>query len=134
MEGVIMRRRKRGEMEVTFKGEKGKRRRKATSEGSHRSVSAVRMHIADTLDLHTFSPAELEPLLEDYMEECLKLGITEIRIIHGKGKGIQRRRVQSVLSRSPLVQSYHDADPGGGGWGATIAVLGKANIPVPDGQ
>jgi dsDNA-specific endonuclease/ATPase MutS2 len=123
-----------GETNMTFKGEKGKRRRNATSEGSHRSVSAVRMDITDTLDLHTFSPAELEPLLEDYMEECLKLGITEIRIIHGKGKGIQRRRVQSVLSRSPLVQSYHDADPGGGGWGATIAVLGKANIPVPDGQ
>jgi dsDNA-specific endonuclease/ATPase MutS2 len=123
-----------GETNMAFKGEKGKRRRKAASEGSHRSVSEVRMHITDTLDLHTFSPAELEPLLEDYMEECLKLGITEIRIIHGKGKGIQRRRVQSVLLRNPLVQSYHDADPGGGGWGATIAVLGKANIPVPDGQ
>ncbi len=84
------------------------------------------MPITDTLDLHTFSPAELEPLIEDYLKACLKRGILEVRIIHGKGAGVQRRRVRSALSRNPLVQSYHDADLGGGGWGATIAVLKEA--------
>jgi DNA-nicking Smr family endonuclease len=83
----------------------------------------VKMPITDTLDLHTFSPSDLESLLDDYIGECLKEGIHEIRIIHGRGKGIQRRRVQSLLARNAVVESYHDADPGGGGWGATIASL-----------
>ncbi len=86
---------------------------------------AVRIPITDTLDLHAFAPAELNPLLEDYLEACLNEGILEVRIVHGKGRGVQRRRVQSFLSRSPLVESYHDADLRGGGWGATIAILKK---------
>jgi DNA-nicking Smr family endonuclease len=83
----------------------------------------VRIPITDTLDLHAFSPADVAPLLEDYLEACVERGLREIRIIHGRGKGVQRRRVQSLLSRSSLVQSFRDADPGGGGWGATVAVL-----------
>ncbi len=114
--------------------EKGKRRKGAISPGNSTSGETVRMPITDTLDLHTFSPAELEPLLDDYLEACLKEGIQEVRIIHGKGRGVQRRRVQSVLSRSPLVQSYHGADPGGGSWGATIAVLKKSQPHIPNGQ
>jgi len=111
----------------------GKRdgREPETSPEPDESVPAVRMPITGTLDLHTFSPRDLEPLLEDYLEECLERGITEVRIIHGKGKGIQRRRVQSLLSRSPMVESYRDADPGGGGWGATIAVLRNAPLSFP---
>lgn len=115
-------------------GKKAKRQKKVTLAGSDDPIPAVRVPVTDTLDLHTFSPAEVEPLLEDYMEACLKEGIREVRIIHGKGKGVQRRRVQSLLSRSPLVQSYHDADPGGGGWGATIAVLRKAHISRREDQ
>ncbi len=109
---------------MRLKSRKGKERekgvaRKASPEG------AVRIPVTDTLDLHTFDPAELDPLLEDYLEACLNQGIFEVRIVHGKGRGVQRRRVQSFLSRSPLVQSYHDADLRGGAWGATLATLRK---------
>jgi DNA-nicking Smr family endonuclease len=83
----------------------------------------VEIPITDTLDLHTFSPREVGPLIEDYLSQCHEAGIREVRIIHGKGKGVQRRRVQALLSRSSLVEAYHDADSGGGGWGATIASL-----------
>jgi dsDNA-specific endonuclease/ATPase MutS2 len=55
--------------------------------------------------------------------ECIKAGIYEVRIIHGKGMGYQRRRVHSFLSKSPLVQSFSPAPPTSGGWGATIALL-----------
>jgi len=103
-----------------------------TEKAIMRKRMTVKMPITDTLDLHTFSPAELEPLIEDYLEECLKRGIHEIRIIHGKGRGVQRRRVQSILSRSPLIQSHHAPDPGGGGWGATVAVLRKARGHMTD--
>lgn len=115
-------------------GEKGNRQKRVTSARPCGSAPVVKMPITDTLDLHTFSPAELEPLIGDYLGECLKKGISQIRIIHGKGKGVQRRRVQSLLSQSPLVESYHDADPGGGGWGATIAVLKKAHPHIPNAQ
>jgi len=116
---------------VAFGSGKGKGKKRVTSGRTADSVRTVRMAITDTLDLHTFSPTELEPLVKDYLEECLKRGIGEVRIIHGKGKGVQRGRVHSLLSRSPVVQSYHDADLGGGGWGATIAVLrkGKGHRP-----
>lgn len=81
------------------------------------------MPITDALDLHTFSPAETEPLIGDYLEECLKRGLHEVRIIHGKGKGLQRRRVHALLRDNPLVVSFRDADPKGGGWGATAILL-----------
>jgi DNA-nicking Smr family endonuclease len=84
---------------------------------------AIRIPIEDSIDLHTFSPREIPSLLEEYLRECRKAGIYEVRIIHGKGKGYQRRMVQSFLERSSLVQSFQSAPPTFGGWGATIAVL-----------
>lgn len=111
-----------GETGVVLKT--GKRKRKQeTPQGTSASDETVRMPITGTLDLHTFSPAEAAALIQDYLEACVAKGIREARIIHGKGKGIQRHRVRLLLSRNPLVESYHDADLGGGGWGATIAVL-----------
>jgi DNA-nicking Smr family endonuclease len=84
---------------------------------------AIRIPIEDSIDLHTFSPKEIPSLLEEYLKECIEAGIYEVRIIHGKGKGYQRRMVHSFLEKSSLVQSFSSAPPGLGGWGATIALL-----------
>jgi len=89
----------------------------------HHYQGPIRIPIGDSIDLHTFSPREIPSLLEEYVEECIKAGIYEVRIIHGKGMGYQRRRVHSFLSKSPLVQSFSPATPTSGGWGATIALL-----------
>jgi DNA-nicking Smr family endonuclease len=87
----------------------------------------IRIPIEDWIDLHTFSPKEIPYLLEDYLTECQKKGFTEVRIIHGKGKGVQRNIVHSFLRKSPLVESFRDASLEAGSWGATIAILKKAS-------
>ncbi|OQX62676.1 MAG: DNA mismatch repair protein MutS [Desulfococcus sp. 4484_241] len=79
--------------------------------------------IGDVLDLHTFRPGEVESLLADYFDECLKAGITCVRVIHGKGTGALKKKVWSVLARNPKVKGFHDAPPQAGGWGATIVYL-----------
>ena len=83
----------------------------------------VKIPIEDWIDLHTFSPKEIPSLLEDYLEECRKLGFKKVRIIHGKGRGVQMNIVHSFLTRSPLVESFKPAPPDAGGWGTTIACL-----------
>jgi len=85
----------------------------------------IQIPIEDWIDLHTFSPKEIPYLLEDYLTECEKKGFTEVRIIHGKGKGVQRNIVHSFLKKSPLVESFRDAPLEAGSWGTTIAVLKK---------
>jgi DNA-nicking Smr family endonuclease len=91
-------------------------------------MEPVNLPIEDVLDLHTFQPRELPELLEDYFSECIKAGIYSVRIIHGKGKGIQKKRVRALLRRNPMVLSFKDAPPEAGGWGATVAELKKADI------
>jgi len=83
----------------------------------------VKLPIEDVLDLHTFRPQDIPELLEDYLHECLQIGIFSVRIIHGKGKGIQKRRVQELLRKNPMVLSFEDAPPQAGGWGATLVTL-----------
>lgn len=83
--------------------------------------------IEDSIDLHTFRPGEVKDLLQDYIEEARKLGFAEVRIIHGRGTGVLRKTVHALLEKHPHVISFREADPGGGGWGATIAVLRKAD-------
>jgi dsDNA-specific endonuclease/ATPase MutS2 len=83
----------------------------------------VRIPIEDWIDLHTFSPQEIPSLLEEYLSECQRKGFKEVRIIHGKGKGIQMNIVHSFLKKSPLVESFKLALPEEGSWGATIATL-----------
>ena len=83
----------------------------------------IQIPIEDTLDLHTFSPKEVPSLLEEYLSECLKAGIFEVRIIHGKGKGFLREKVHSFLRKSPLVESFRLGDQSSGQWGATIVSL-----------
>jgi DNA-nicking Smr family endonuclease len=88
-------------------------------------MEPVKIPIEDVLDLHTFRPGDIPNLLQDYFTECLRSGIYAVRIIHGKGKGIQKRRVQGILRKNPLVTSFGDAPPEAGGWGATLVVLRK---------
>jgi 16S rRNA (guanine527-N7)-methyltransferase len=84
---------------------------------------AIRIPINGVLDLHTFHPKELSDLVRDYLDACLEAGIHSVRIIHGKGKGLQKNRVCSLLEKLPVVESYVDAGPGAGGWGATQVEL-----------
>ncbi|MBD3179510.1 MAG: DNA mismatch repair protein MutS [Candidatus Latescibacteria bacterium] len=81
------------------------------------------MPIDGVLDLHTFQPSEVKDLIPVYISECLKRDIYSLRIIHGKGKGILRRTVHSVLGRLPEVSSFRTAGEQGGGWGATLVEL-----------
>jgi dsDNA-specific endonuclease/ATPase MutS2 len=86
-------------------------------------MEPIRIPIEDVLDLHTFRPQDIADLLEDYFEECITAGIQSVRIIHGKGKGIQKRQVQRILQKNPRVKSFKDAPPEAGGWGATLVEL-----------
>ena len=83
----------------------------------------VILPIEDSLDLHTFSPRDIPDLVQDYLEACVRRGLREVRLIHGRGTGTQRRIVQSVLAKHPLVLAFADAPPERGGWGATIVRL-----------
>jgi DNA-nicking Smr family endonuclease len=62
-------------------------------------------------------------LLDDYFEACLEKQILSVRVIHGKGQGILRRRVEAILTRHPLVAGFRPAPPEAGGWGATLVEL-----------
>ncbi|MGA2026760.1 MAG: Smr/MutS family protein [Syntrophobacteraceae bacterium] len=88
----------------------------------------IRHPIEDSIDLHTFRPNEVKDLLNDYLEAASEKGFEEVRIIHGKGMGVLRRTVHAVLKSHPMVISFSEAGPEAGGWGATIAVLGKKRI------
>jgi len=83
----------------------------------------VKIPIDGVLDLHTFQPGEVKELLNDYIEECLKNEIYELRIIHGKGTGTLKAVVRSVLKKHPSVVSYTDGDLMSGSWGATLVTL-----------
>jgi dsDNA-specific endonuclease/ATPase MutS2 len=81
--------------------------------------------IEDSIDLHAFSPKEIPSVVEEYIEQCVQAGIYEVRIIHGRGTGMQRRIVQSILKKNPRVASFKDAPAEAGGWGATVVALKK---------
>lgn len=83
----------------------------------------VRIPIDGVLDLHAFRAEEVKNLVPEYLEECRRRGIHQVRIIHGKGTGALRRTVQSLLQKNPHVLSFKTADLGGGGWGATEVIL-----------
>jgi DNA-nicking Smr family endonuclease len=83
----------------------------------------VNYPIDGTLDLHTFHPGDVKDLVPEYISACMKRGIFQIRIIHGKGTGTLRRIVHSILDRDSRVIRYWEEGGGGGSWGATIASL-----------
>lgn len=84
---------------------------------------ALALPVEDHLDLHTFSPREIPSVVESYLAEAASRGFREVRLIHGKGRGVQRAIVHAVLAGHPLVAHYADAPPERGGWGATVVVL-----------
>lgn len=79
--------------------------------------------IDGVLDLHTFSPREVKDLVPEYIGECLRRGLTEIRIIHGKGTGALKATVQAILKKDARVAGFRDAGLDAGGWGATLVIL-----------
>ncbi len=79
--------------------------------------------ITDVLDLHTVPPREVKPVLEAWLEEVQRAGLRAVRIIHGRGIGVQREIVRAVLKRTPSVESFADAPPEAGGWGATVVTF-----------
>jgi len=83
----------------------------------------VEMPITNELDLHSFRPSEVKDLLLDYFVECMKIGIFEVRVIHGKGTGVLRETVHSSLRQMPHVQSFRLGLEGEGSWGATLVRL-----------
>jgi DNA-nicking Smr family endonuclease len=86
------------------------------------SNSPVQIPINGVIDLHTFLPNEAGQVVDEYLNVCSQKGIVEVRIIHGKGKGVLRRTVEAVLKRHPLVVSFKQ-DRGPSGWGATVVLL-----------
>jgi len=83
----------------------------------------VPIPIEDALDLHAFAPRDIPNVVADYLEECLRLGLREVRLIHGRGTGTQRAVVRALLARHPAVEAFDDAPPERGGWGATLVRL-----------
>lgn len=79
----------------------------------------VELSITDTFDLHTFAPKDIPELIQEYLYQCVKRGFKYVRIIHGKGIGVQKNIVRSVLEHSALVESFED----GPDWGSTAVVL-----------
>lgn len=85
----------------------------------------VELPITDVLDLHSFPPREIRDLVRDYLEAAWEKGLREVRIIHGRGVGVQRAAVRKILGRDPRVRAFGDAPQEAGGWGATWAELGE---------
>ena len=83
----------------------------------------VAIEITDVFDLHTIQPREVKTVVEEYLYQARAKGFRSVRIIHGKGIGVQREMVRSILSRTPFVISWSDAPAEAGGWGATIVKL-----------
>ena len=83
----------------------------------------IRIPIGDVFDLHTVPPRDVRAVVEEYLIEAHRMGYRALRIIHGRGIGVQREIVRSVLSCTPLVTEFRDAPAEAGGWGATIVTL-----------
>jgi len=88
-------------------------------DGSPFGPEPVRIPIEDSLDLHGFLPREVRSVVEAYLQAALEAGFREVRLIHGRGKGVQRRSIQALLARDPRVARFVDAPPDQGGFGAT---------------
>jgi DNA-nicking Smr family endonuclease len=79
--------------------------------------------ITDELDLHTFTPQDVPSVVTEYLAACRVRGLTLVRIVHGRGKGVQRAVVRRLLATLPGIEGFEDAPPSSGGWGATLVRL-----------
>jgi dsDNA-specific endonuclease/ATPase MutS2 len=83
----------------------------------------IRIPITDVFDLHSVPPRDVKAVVEEYLIEAHRLGFRALRIIHGRGIGVQRELVRNVLSSAEFVLDYGDAPAEAGGWGATVVTL-----------
>ncbi|MDR3698109.1 MAG: Smr/MutS family protein [Candidatus Sulfopaludibacter sp.] len=83
----------------------------------------VRIPITDVFDLHSVPPRDVQAILEEYLTEAHRLGFQVVRIIHGRGVGVQREMVRSILARTSFVLNFRDAPAEAGGWGATVVTF-----------
>lgn len=86
----------------------------------------VAIPITDVFDLHTIQPRDVKRVVEEYLNEAQRSGFRSVRIIHGKGKGVQREMVRAILGRTRFVRDWTDAPPEAGGLGATIIRLSES--------
>ena len=86
-------------------------------------LEPVRIPITDVFDLHTVPPRDVKGVVAEYLAEAQRVGLKALRIIHGRGIGVQRETVRSVLARTDFVIDFRDAPAEAGGWGATIVTL-----------
>jgi len=89
-------------------------------------LEAVAVPLTDVLDLHSFRPEETQQVVAAYLAEARRAGLDEVRIVHGRGRGVQRALVRRVLGGMPEVAAFADAPPARGGWGATLVRLRRA--------
>jgi dsDNA-specific endonuclease/ATPase MutS2 len=88
----------------------------------------VEIPITDTLDLHPFRPNEIKDVAREYLIEAHARGFRQVRLIHGRGIGVQRERIRSLLQTLEFVEGFQDADGSGGGWGATVVLLAPNSL------
>lgn len=93
------------------------------SAGDFEELEPIELEITDVLDLHTFPPSDVKALVREYLDVAYEKGLRELRIIHGKGTGTQRRMVRAILERDPRVTAYGDPPGEAGGWGATWVTM-----------
>jgi len=103
--------------------DKGKTSDSLNSDATSPFDDPVVIPIADSIDLHPFAPKDISSIVEEYIDQCLQSGIYEIRLIHGRGQGVQRRIIRLLLEKHPQVLAFKDAQAESGGWGATVAIL-----------
>ncbi len=89
----------------------------------------VQVPITDVLDLHPFQPKEVASVVREYMDAAYDAGLRHLRIIHGRGRGVQRNTVRTLLERDKRVTAFGDAPLDAGGWGATWIEMGMEEEP-----
>jgi len=94
-----------------------------TDAGDEPPAEPFVLPVTGELDLHAFAPRDAVSVVEDYLDECRRRGLLEVRIVHGRGQGVRRAEVRRALSRRADVREFRDAAPVSGGWGATVVVL-----------
>jgi hypothetical protein len=87
------------------------------------TLEAVALPLTDVLDLHSFRPEDTPRVVSEYLAEAQRAGLGEVRLVHGRGRGVQRAAVRRLLAEAPGVAGFADAPPTRGGWGATIVRL-----------
>lgn len=95
------------------------------SDGGASGDEPIVIPIDGTLDLHTFAPSEMSDVVREYLRAAVEEGLTEVRIVHGKGTGTLKRGVRTLLDKLDCVASYSEGGPGRGDWGATLVTLRK---------